>query len=99
MYEFTQAPVTRGCDGPMTQAIPEIEDYEVSESIQLEASVEVGGTEEIEAKLERGIGKLITLGEVGDKISVSGKLSGGAQQKLDYDVHYSRIKSFNVKKK
>ena len=81
------------------QLTAEIEDYKVSESIQLEASVEVGGAEEIEAKLEPGIGKLITLGEVGGKISVSGKLSGGAQQKLDYDVHYSRIKSFSVTQK
>jgi hypothetical protein len=78
------------------QLTAELEDYKIGESIELESSYDVGGDLELEAKLKPAIAKLVEPGEVGGKISVSGKWSGTTKRKLDFEVHYSRIKSLTV---
>jgi hypothetical protein len=78
------------------QLTAKLEDYKVSQSIELEATADAEATAEAEAKLEPSVAKVISIGELGGKVSVTGKISGTAKRTLEYEVHYSRIKSFTI---
>jgi hypothetical protein len=81
------------------QLTAELEKYTIKESIELEATAEAEAAAEAEAKLRPAVAKVINLGELGGKVSVSGKISGTVKRTLEYEVSYSRIKTLTVDQK
>lgn len=81
------------------QLVAKLENYSTKRSLELDATAEAEAAAEAEAKLRPAIAKVINLGELGGKVSVSGKLTGGTKYTVEYEVSYSRIATLTVEQR